>query len=519
MSDEPQDAAEVAPEGEDVPPGGRLRRALVGALQALLALAVLAAGIALARHLLATGPTAGRREPERRAVLVGVREVARSRERAVVHAMGAVRAAQAISLQPRISGQIVELAPECIPGGRLKAGEMVARIDPADYKLAVEQQEAEVERLGALLAQRRAEHAQRESDVAAAASLVRQRASEALKAANEISKAEAALRIEQGQQAVALREYELLGKEIPEGDRELVLRGPQLATAQATLEAARAAKSAAEAAVQAAEAAKGAAEAIARSARAAVEAAEASKKAAETALRQAKLNFDRTEVTAPFNAIVEAKMADLGSQVTPQAPLVSLFGTDEFWVEVSVPVDQLQWIRIPRLRGEEGSPARVYNEAAWGQGVFRAGAVLRLASGLEPEGRMARLLISVPDPLGSKDATSHPPALLIGSYVRVEIDGRELDDVVPLDRELVHEGDQVWVMGADGALEIRRPTFVFRGRDRLLASQGLETGDKVVTTNLAAPVPGLPLRTDGSAPAGGDGAGPPWPQKGKGKGK
>ncbi|HPD17231.1 MAG TPA: HlyD family efflux transporter periplasmic adaptor subunit [Planctomycetota bacterium] len=487
-------------------PAAKGRRTLVALLQACLAIAVLAGGIVFAGYLLRTGPKAGRRNPEPRALLVSVSEVARSRERAVVHAMGTVRAAQTINLQPRVSGEIVEVTPECIPGGMLKEGSVIARIDPADYQLAVEQQTTEVERLTALLAQRRAELAQRESDVATAASAIQQRASEVLKAQNELVKAEAALRIEQGQQAVARREYELLGKKLSEADLDLVLRKPQLLTAEANCDAARAAKAAAEAARDSAVAAKAAAEAMKQSAAAAVEAAEASKKAAEVALKQAQLDLARTAIRAPFNAIVEAESVDLGSQVSSQTPLASLVGTDEYWVEVSVPVDQLQWLRVPRSRGEEGSTARIYDEAAWGPDTFRVGTVIRLASGLETEGRMARLLVSVPDPLGLKGASARPPALLIGSYVRVEIEGTELDGVVPLDRDLVHEGDQVWVMGADGTLEIRKPVIVFRGRDRLLISGGLDTGDKVVTTNIAAPVPGTPLRTRAAAGAAGPAA-------------
>jgi len=214
-------------------PAAKGRRTLVALLQACLAIAVLAGGIVFAGYLLRTGPKAGRRNPEPRALLVSVSEVARSRERAVVHAMGTVRAAQTINLQPRVSGEIVEVTPECIPGGMLKEGSVIARIDPADYQLAVEQQTTEVERLTALLAQRRAELAQRESDVATAASAIQQRASEVLKAQNELVKAEAALRIEQGQQAVARREYELLGKKLSEADLDLVLRKPQLLTAEA----------------------------------------------------------------------------------------------------------------------------------------------------------------------------------------------------------------------------------------------------------------------------------------------
>jgi RND family efflux transporter MFP subunit len=366
----------------------------------------------------------------------------------------------------------------------------------------VEQRTTEVQQLAAALAQKRAELAERASDIAAAAGALEKAESDLLQREADITKAEAALRIEEGQQAIAKSEYSMLGRALDDQDRDLVLREPQLRTARANLEAARAAKRSAEAARKMAEADKGAAEAMKRSAEAQVAAAEAAKAAGEVALRKAQLDLERTTIRAPYNAIVEAEAVDLGSQVSPQTALATLIGTDAYWIEVSVPVDKLRWLREPDSRGQKGSTARVFNEAAWGRGVSRAATVVRLAGSLEPEGRMATLRVAVRDPLGLKNPGERLPTLLIGSYVRVEIDGLEIENVVPLERDLLREGDRVWVMTPESTLDIREVTIAFRGRDTLLVSDGLETGDKVVTTALGAPVAGTPLRTAARAAPG-----------------
>jgi len=180
-------------------------------------------------------------------------------------------------------------------------------------------------------------------------------------------------------------------------------------------------------------------------------------------------------------------------------------------VEAAVPADQLKWIRIPRKSGEKGSEARVYDEAAWGEGVFRKGRVVRLAGDLEEEGRMARLLVSVPDPLSLEKANAGAPVLLIDSYVRVEIEGIRLENVVPLERRMLREGEYVWIKGEDGLLDIRKVDILFRGRDRVLVRDGIEEGERIVSTDLAAPVDGMPLRTrdeaDRAAPASAAGGG------------
>ena len=325
--------------------------------------------------------------------------------------MGTVRPGREIKLHPQVSGEIIKVSDDFVPGGRFQAGEEILRIDPTDYKLVVQQ---------------------RLSDVA---------------------QAQSNFQIELGRQTVAEREYELLGEMIREEDRDLVLRKPQLESVQAALDT------------------------------------------AEAALEQTLLDLGRTRVRSPFNAIVKSRNVDLGTIVTSANPLATLVGTDEYWVEVLVPVDQLKWILIPRSNAEKGSVVRVYNESAWGTEAFRTGHVIRLASDLEEEGRMAQLLVSIKDPLALTPGASEQPLMMIGSYVRVEIEGTTLDSVMAIDRKLIRDGDLVWIMNEDHQLEIRPVEILFRGRDHILISQGIEPNERIIVTDLAAPVSGMPLRT------------------------
>jgi hypothetical protein len=128
---------------------------------------------------------------------------------------------------------------------------------------------------------------------------------------------------------------------------------------------------------------------------------------------------------------------------------------------------------------------------------------------------MARLLVTIPDPLGLGTPN---PALLIGAYVRVEIQGERLTDVVPIAERLLRDGTSVWIMNAADELEIRTVEIAWRERDRVCVAAGISPGERIVTSDLSAPVPGMALRvldetTDAEAgiPAlsdeGGDGAG------------
>jgi hypothetical protein len=101
----------------------------------------------------------------------------------------------------------------------------------------------------------------------------------------------------------------------------------------------------------------------------------------------------------------------------------------------------------------------------------------------------------VDDPLQLKNKTAGKPKLFIGSYVRVEIEGQELDSVISLDRSVLRDGDHVWIMDPDNRLEIRQVEVAFRSRDQVLITGGVQAGERLVVSSLAAPVQGMALRT------------------------
>jgi len=275
---------------------------------------------------------------------------------------------------------------------------------------------------------------------------------------SDVAEARSNLALEIGQQSVAKREFELLGETISKEERGLVLRQPQLEKVRAKL------------------------------------------KTAQAALEQAKLNLDRTNVRAPFNALVRTREVNMGMQVTTINTLATLIGTDEYWIEATLPVNQLRWIEIANGASKTGSTVRVLNEVAWGADRYRTGHVIRLLSDLEEQGRMARVLIAIKDPLGLEPPEVKQPRLLLGDYVRVEIEGKELESAAALERRHFHEGNRVWIMNEKDRLEIRAVAITYRGRDRMFVTNGVHEGERMVTSALPAPVEGMLLRTQDESP-------------------
>lgn len=382
----------------------------------ILPAAALVIGGAIAVGLVKTKPKAKRNQIQAKPALVEVISAKREKKQVRLTAMGTVVPAKEVELKAEVSGRVTYLNPKFVTGGRIKKGQVMIRLDSREYKLAVDQQTAQVER------------------------------------------AEVELAMERGRSRIAKREWGLIGKQpdTSEEGQALALRKPQMKSAQAALEGAR------------------------------------------SGLERAKLNVKRTAVVAPFNLLVKQENVEIGQLVTPQARLAMAVGTDRFWVQVSIPMSKLAWIKIPGVTGEEGSKVTVTQEMGEGGRIQRTGRVIRLLGDLDPQGRMARLILEVDDPLGMtlKEESGSKLPMLLGAYVQVDIEGTEAGDVFVLPRTAVREGDKLWVV-ADNKLRIKPITVAWRGKTQVYISEGLTPGSKVVVTRLSTPVEGMPLRVEG----------------------
>jgi len=368
---------------------------------------VLCALIAVA--LVVSKPRAKAKKPQRIATLVEVTPVHFTPHSIQLSALGTVVAEQQVALQPEVSGKVIALHPRLEPGGRVRKGAVLVTLDDTDYLL------------------------ERES------------------AASAVAQAEADLQLEQGNQLVAEKEYQLLGEPVSDEELTLMLRRPQLASAEATVAAARA------------------------------------------QLNRATRDVERTRVRAPFNAVVTSRAVSLGSRVTTGTELAALVGSDSYRVEATIASDQLKWLEHPDP-DTSGAQVRIFNRPVWGADVSRTGSLISIGAQLESEGRMAEVLIRLDQPFDT-GPNGELPIPLLGSFVEVEISGRELPSAAEIPRSTLHDGDQVWVMDAENRLAIRTVEIAFRQRDNVLISSGLADGDLLVTSQLSAPVAGMQLRT------------------------
>lgn len=275
---------------------------------------------------------------------------------------------------------------------------------------------------------------------------------------SDLQLAEADLRIEMGRQDVAKKDFELIGQEMSSDNQALVLRQPQL------------------------------------------EAAKANVAAAEAAVQQAQLNLQRATIRAPFDAHIISRNANVGSQLAPGTELGRLVGMEEYWVVANVPVSDVSWLSFGEKENSTGSDVKIVNDTSWPSGQYREGELFQLVGALDNQTRLARVLISVPDPLARSVSADSLPPLMIGTFVEAHIQAREIQDVIRLNRDHLRQGETVWVM-EDGKLSIREVDIVFEDAEYAYVRSGLSDGDKIVTTDLSTVVEGSGLRLEGEKAA------------------
>lgn len=266
------------------------------------------------------------------------------------------------------------------------------------------------------------------------------------------------LAVEKGRQVVAQREWELLESDLMESEvnQSLVLREPHLRKTEAMI------------------------------------------RSATNEIARARLALSRTSVISPFNAMVLEEEVEQGQLVQPGNAIATLVGTDEFWVQATLSMADLRHIRLPGP-DEPGASARVYLDVGNGDSVVWEGTIVRLLSDLETTGRMARVLIRVLDPLGLSGDEDKLP-LLLGSYVRAEIEASTLDNILVIPRAALREGERIWIVDEKDELQIREAKILWTRQDSVLIANVINPGEQLVISGLRTALPGMKVNPQLSNP-------------------
>ena len=210
-------------------------------------------------------------------------------------------------------------------------------------------------------------------------------------------------------------------------------------------------------------------------------------------LSRAKRDLDRTKILAPYDGRVRSEKVDAGQFVNRGVSIATIYATD--FAEVKLPIhdDELEFLSTAIVNPEKSLHQTKVTLRARFAGAEHEwqGVVARTEGELDPKTRMVNIIARVASPYAQQG--SRPP-LAIGLFVEAEIYGAQLDNIVVLPRSALHDNDTVYLVDANGKLEIRQVQVRRIVEDEIYVEAGLMAGERVCVSSLANPVRGMKLR-------------------------
>lgn len=392
-------------------------------LKWILPFALILAGIIAAKMFVQFGNKAQQRPIEIIPPLVEVQPILKGVYRTAETSQGEVDSPTEIDLTTEVRGKLVEVSPALVSGGFFKAGEALARIDASDYETAVDRARAEVAR------------------------------------------ARVAKISQEAEAAVALQEWQSLGENRGEPS-DLLLRKPQLAEAEANLQAALA------------------------------------------NLKKAEKDLERTVLTAPFNGRVRQKYADVGQFLRDADRVARIYSVEAAEVRLPLPIEKTRFLDLPLdyTNADLKTEHPVHLSATFGGQEFTWEARLdRVEGEVDPRTRMIYLVARVDQPYALDPAHPNRPPLAVGMFVNAQILGQEIQDSVELPRQVMHDRDTVLVVSPSSEenqyhqISIRSVEVIQRNESTIVIREGLNTGEKICVSPLSIVTEGMLVRLESDA--------------------
>jgi RND family efflux transporter MFP subunit len=221
--------------------------------------------------------------------------------------------------------------------------------------------------------------------------------------------------------------------------------------------------------------------------------AKAAVQAQEAAVERARRNLERTRITLPFSGMIRERNVDLGQYVNTGSDLGLAFSTDRAEVRLPLAESDLAFLALPRpgSRGAIDRPVTLTGSVA-GQPARWDATLVRTEGVVDSDTRLTYVVAVVTDPY-ALDADAERQPLPVGTFVTAEIPGRDASGLVVLPTQALHDENRVYVVDEGDELEIRTVEVVRTTPRRVYVSGPVSAEDRVITTAIPAPVPGLKL--------------------------
>lgn len=207
-------------------------------------------------------------------------------------------------------------------------------------------------------------------------------------------------------------------------------------------------------------------------------------KAAKASILRAQRNLERTEIIAPYDAMIDSREIGLGSFVTTGAPVGKLLGTDIAEVRLPVADNQLQFLI------DQGQNAEVELSGTYaGQPQSWTAQIARSEGVVDNKSRMSFLVAEIKDPYG---LNHQQPPIRFGAYVTADIFGINIERASTIPSYLINKG-RVPLLDEESKLRFVNIEVIRQDGSNIIVGEGLSHGDRLITSALDYPIDGMAL--------------------------
>jgi RND family efflux transporter MFP subunit len=223
---------------------------------------------------------------------------------------------------------------------------------------------------------------------------------------------------------------------------------------------------------------------------------------AQASYNQALLDLGRTEIKAPFNAIIQSRDVELGQYVNRAQAVAVVHGADEVEVRVPLAIRQLGYLDIPlgargQLTSKEAPDVTLMGYYG-GQQYNWSGDLVRTEAVIDADSNTVQTIIRVDQPVATennvKSGKKANIPLPIGLFVQATIQGRIVDDLIVLPRSVIRNNNQVLVVDAENKMYYRDVEIYRLEESRVLISAGLLPGELICISPIQAVVEGMSVQ-------------------------
>ena len=206
--------------------------------------------------------------------------------------------------------------------------------------------------------------------------------------------------------------------------------------------------------------------------------------------RQAGINLARTKIRAPYHGMIKARQVDLGQFVSAGSVIGQMFSVNTAEIRLPIPTDRLPYLKLPGTHDGDVQPRVVLEDDLGNRWPAR---IVRSEGVLDERSRVLFVVAAVEDPYR---LNSEGEVLRNGTFVKANIEGREIPDLVPVPRHILRTGNQLWVVDENARLRNRDIKALRTEGKMVYVYEGLENGDRICLSSVPNAISGTLVKVN-----------------------